>query len=332
MGSGQDRILAYEKRLNDTDEKHPINERQLQQINEELGLDECERRTVYRDVQMIQKHNPEIVRHTMKQRGYYKRHVVSPADCVLTVAQIEQSPWFSEEEVREINALIREHAYPMARECLRRQITVGFDQTQRRGNVRENMSVVLSAMEQRKRICFQYRNVGAGFDEILRHGGKWYDVSCYRIQVDGNRIYMYVGDAEAKKAKTFRLEHLYRVYISKEPMESPKLYYGNDPEKEIQRRVNESVFHFDGEPVRLRIIVQYEPFIMEMLLNLSHGRIQKMEDLEDGSKYVWFDTRRSEPLCRVLVSYADYLRVIEPDEVVADIRKLLSSANRIYDM
>ena len=153
-------------------------------------------------------------------------------------------------------------------------------------------------MEHRKRICFQYRNVGAGFDEILRHGGKWYDVSCYRIQVDGNRIYMYVGDAEAKKAKTFRLEHLYRVFVSKEPMESPKLYYGNDPEKEIQRRVNESVFHFDGEPVRLRIIVQYEPFIMEMLLNLSHGRIQKMEDPEDGSKYVWFDTRRSEPLCR----------------------------------
>ena len=94
--------------------------------------------------------------------------------------------------------------------------------------------------------------------------------------------------------------------------------------------MNESVLHFDGEPIRLVLAVTYKPFIMEELWKMSRGTAKTTAEIDENTIRVEFDVRKGEPLVRVLASYADLIRVESPQEVAEDIQNLLHSAKRTY--
>ena len=120
--------------------------------------------------------------------------------------------------------------------------------------------------------------------------------------------------------------------MSDETMEKAEKYYGKQSEEEIRRQVNESVLHFDGDPIRLVLAVTYEPFIMEELWRMSRGTAKTTAEIDENTIRVEFDTRRGEPLFRMLASYADLIKVESPQEVAEDIRNLLRSAKRTYGL
>lgn len=122
------------------------------------------------------------------------------------------------------------------------------------------------------------------------------------------------------------------IEISEEAMEPVEKYYGEKSSEEICRQVNESAFHFDGELIYLSLIVQYRPFIMDVLWELSKGTAKTVEDISPGIIRVEFPIRKSQPLIRELVAYADLIRVDAPRDVAIEVKNLIYMAKYTYEI
>ena len=331
MGKAQERVLQLEREIYRTDEHHPMNEREFQErIDAALRCGFVDRKTMYSDIDVLQEFTEDDIRYSASAGGYYMEHGATPVDFLLLAERFAQYPILDETEVRRINDLIERQLYPDARELVSGGIVVRFDRMMPRGDVCYTMRVLISAMEKRKRVRFQYEIFDRRFRLVPKHDGQWYDISSYRFQFDDNTVYVYAGDAAAQQKKTFRIERMVGVSMSEETMEPAAKYYGSRSEEEIKKQVNESAFHFDGEPVRLVLNVKYEPFVMEVLWNLSRGTARTTEEIDEERIRVEFVTRKSDPLIRMLASYADLIRVESPADVAEDIRNLLLSAKRTY--
>lgn len=333
MGRAQERIMQLRRELYDTDEFHVKDTNTLQEhIDKEIGCGHVDRRTTYSDIDVVKQFSPDPVRYSAQAGGYYMEHGITPIDFLMMVERVAQSEILDETEIDRINELIEMQLYPEARKKLKSGIAVRFDRMVPRGDVCYTMRVLISAMEERKRIRFQYEIFDRHFRLIPKHDGQWYDISSYRFHFDDNTVYVYAGDATAGKKKTFRVERMVGVFMSDETMEKAEKYYGKRSEEEIRRQVNESVLHFDGDPIRLVLAVTYEPFIMEELWRMSRGTAKTTAEIDENTIRVEFDTRRGEPLFRMLASYADLIKVESPREVAEDIRNLLRSAKRTYGL
>lgn len=331
MGKAQERLLQMERELFNTDIRHPATVNELmRRIMNALTCEEVDRSTLYRDIAVLQQFHPEIVCHVIKQLGFYTEHEILPSDFLFVAEWIGQSQVLHDDDIHRINGLIEKQLFPEARNTLRKNYTIHCDRKTVRGNVCAAMTVLIAAIEGRKRVRFQYEILDPYFRLIPKHDGQWYDISCYRFEVDEHAVYVYAGDAAAKMKKTFRVERMVKIYMSQDKMEPEETYYGVHSNDEIHRQVNESTFHFDGEPVRLSLAVQYEPYIMEVLNDLSHGTAKTIAEIGDGVYRVVFHTRKSDPLIRNLASYADRIRVESPEEVAEGIRNLILSAKRTY--
>ena len=331
MGKAQERVLQLEREIYRTDENHPLTEREFQErIDAAIRCGFVDRRTIYSDVDVLQPFCGDAIKYSARAGGYYMEHDVTPLDCLMLAERVGQYPVLGEAEIRRINDLIESRLYPDALSLVTGGIVVRYDRMAPRGDVCYTMRILISAMAERKRVCFQYEIFDLRFSLMPKHGGRWYDVSCYRFQFDDNTVYVYAGDAAAQQKKTFRIERMVRVFVSEETMEPAEKYYGSRSEEELRRQVNESAFHFDGEQVRLVLAVKYEPFIMEILWNLSRGTARTVEEIDEETIRVEFVTRKSDPLVRMLASYGDLIRVESPREVAEDIRNLLHLAKRTY--
>ena len=331
MGRAQERILQMQRELYDTDENHVKNTNMLQaRIDEALGCGFVDRRTTYSDIDIVQQFSTERIRYSAQAGGYYMEHGITPMDFLMMTERVAQSEVLDETEIERINELIALQLYPEAKKKLKRGFSVRFDRMTPRGDVYFNMHVMLTAMEEHRRIRFQYEIFDRHFRLVPKHDGQWYDISCYRFHFDSNAVYLYAGDAAAGKKKTFRVERMVGVFMSNEITEKAEKYYGNCSEEEIHRQVNESVLHFDGDPIQLVLAVTYKPFIMEELWKMSRGTAKTTAEIDENTIRVEFDVRKGEPLVRMLASYADLIRVESPEEVAEDIRNLLHSAKRTY--
>lgn len=333
MGRAQERLLQMEKELFNTDEHHVLKEAELQKrIDNALQCGVVDRRTIYSDIQVLQQLAVETIRYSVKLTGYYMEHDANPLDYLLFGERIAQSRIIDEADVERINHLVEKHMYPDARNLLKGGYTVRMNRMSSQGDISHSIGILITAMEQKKRIRFQYEVMDEHFQFIAKHDGFHYDVSCYRFLVDGNAIYLYAGDARAQKKKTFRIDRMKGIEISEEAMEPVEKYYGEKSSEEICRQVNESAFHFDGELINLSLIVQYRSFIMDVLWELSKGTAKTVEDIEPGIIRVEFPIRKSQPLIRELVSYADLIRVDSPRDVAIEVRNLIYMAKCTYEV
>lgn len=333
MGRAMERGFLIERELEDTDIHHPKNAKRIRRnINRIKKLGQVDRRTVYNDVDVLKEVNPNIRSHPVKAYGYYMEHEVQPTDYLLVTERCAQTNLLSEEEVREINQLLDRQMYPDARELLMHDYTVRCEIANRRGNTRDKMTMIIEAMAEKRRIQFQYLVLDRRFNPIPKHDGRWYDVSCYRFQVDSEDVYLYGADADARCTKTFRVNCMHQIRIGSAAMEPAANYYGEGFGDKIYRMVNESVFHFDGKPIRLGIRVRYESYIMEVLYRMFHGRIDSVLIEDEQYEIVWVTTRKSIPLCRMLASYGDILQVVEPEDVIEDIQKHVALISKSYGM
>ena len=290
------------------------------------------RTTVYHDIEVFQQITAEVVRYSARLRGYYFEHKDTPLDYLFLSERVAQSKLLTETDVERINELIDRQLYPDARELLKNGYMVRFNRMSPRGDVCYSMSVLITAIEQQKRVTFQYEIFDSHFNLIPKHDGQWYDISCYRFHVDGNAIYVYAGDALSQSRKTFRVEKMKDIAMREEGMEPVEKYYGSKSNEEINRQVNESAFHYNGDLITLSLAVHYKPFIMDVLWELSKGTAKTVEDISPEIVRVEFDVRKSDPLIRELASYADLIRVDEPKDVADEIRHLLMAGNCTYQI
>lgn len=182
----------------------------------------------------------------------------------------------------------------------------------------ENFVSIINSIKNRTKITFSYvKFIDKSQSNRL--------VEPYALKEFKNRWYLLAKDCKDNMIKSFALDRLNELAVTKFTFEYPENYSIEDR----YRYCFGIIYPLDSEPVE--IILSLDSFISEYIKTLPIHESQKIivdNKMETRVKLNLFITN---DLIMELLSYGKHVKVIKPKELVDKIKKELKNAYNIYE-
>lgn len=170
----KEKLIRVLQILEETDEKSPMNATQiLKYLEEEYQIEQVDRRSVYRDIKMLQFCGYEIYQCADKKMGWYmKKHIFSDWEIKIMLDAVQQARCISAKEAKELKERLLDLTSKRSRSRFCHMMTPkagNMDSDRETGYYIETM---LEAMYLHKKIEFQYTEVNEKLQKVLRREGK----------------------------------------------------------------------------------------------------------------------------------------------------------------
>ena len=177
----KEKLIRVLQILEETDEKSPMNATQiLKYLEEEYQIEQVDRRSVYRDIKMLQFCGYEIYQCADKKMGWYmKKHIFSDWEIKIMLDAVQQARCISAKEAKELKERLLDLTSKRSRSRFCHMMTPkagNMDSDRETGYYIETM---LEAMYLHKKIEFQYTEVNEKLQKVLRRERKKYSLNLY---------------------------------------------------------------------------------------------------------------------------------------------------------
>lgn len=212
--------------LTKTDDEHGLT---MPQILHELGQYgiTAERKSIYADFEdMTDKLGIEIIKEQEGRETYY--HVGARefelAEIKLLIDAIQSSKFITQTKSRElitkIKGLVSEHQAKQ----LQRQVYINDRVKTMNESVYYNVDDIHTAINQNKKIRFQYYKWNIRKELVPRHNGAWYVVSPWALTWNDENYYMVAYDDREQKIKHFRVDKMMKLSVTEEAREGKDIF------------------------------------------------------------------------------------------------------------
>lgn len=212
--------IIYEK----TDENHPLTTQQFIEELEKVGIN-AERRSIYRDMDLLAEFGMDIIRTKGRSGGYYlASRQFELAELKLLVDAVQASKFITTRKSRELIGKLESLCSKNEGKQLHRQVVV----TNRNKTVNESIyysvDVIYNAIAENDCICFQYFDWSADREMKLRHEGKYYEVSPWLLTWDDENYYLIAYDMERQMIRHYRVDKMLNISLVDKEREGGELF------------------------------------------------------------------------------------------------------------
>lgn len=323
MADHKGRVIFLAHYLADhADEKHPITTEQLISVLEERGYS-ANRNTLRTDLAALKAEKIEIgsVR-VGNAKGYYiKNRPFRTTELKALIDAVSSSQFISE---RNSNAIIRRLASMAPERDRKGLIATAYcaDRIKTDSPVAfAALDVVNKAIQNYKKMTFQYVDYLPTREEILRHGKKKYVVSPYTLMWNDGRCYVPSYDSEKERIVPYRVDRMRNVMVLNEKAERNKPFNPADYCKKI-------LWMYDGDQEEQEVVLFSENQHMISLIDRFGDEIETKE----------LDDRHFQAIVRVYPSYTFFswifqfhgeIRIAGPEEVKKAYGQMLQETLKI---
>ena len=247
------RILFLEHYLTEhTDEQHMVTAEELMKICEDNGY-KANRNTLRDDIAVLQEQGVDvIIDHRGKFKAFYiGMRLFEPAEIKTLIDAVSSSRFITAEKsealIDKLAQLARE---PHRQSLINSSVSSDRIKTESTG-IFLIIDTVNTAINEGKKISFQYVDYLPTKEEILRHDGKKYVVSPQALLWNDDRYYVPSYSEEKKGIIPFRIDRMRNVAIIDEPA-------FKDPEfvpSEYSRKVLKM---YDGDILEQKVVIEAE--------------------------------------------------------------------------
>ena len=293
-------------------------------LAEKMELEEIDRRTIYRDILLINSISNINIAYDQKSRKYRTefRQKLSDAELIIAVNAIISSKFNTADESDDFaDKLYKIAGYPekpKRAHKIKGRIKMG------EGDILEKINFVQKAIENGMKICFDYHKYTLNKKfEIVRQNCL---VSPYRILWQNDSLYL-VGNFEGNDFSHYRFERLTNLREVNEKRKPISDIIGNrlfDEAEYLRQAVGLS------RGVATRVVIKFKnEYLAEVFDNLGLNVVVK--DNGDGT-FTLDDTvlLNKKFTCWVL-SFGDSAKVLKPDTLRTQISNTINSAKLMYD-
>jgi predicted DNA-binding transcriptional regulator YafY len=201
----------------ETDEQHPISMQSIIARLAENGID-CERKSIYSDLELLEQFGLDIVYRREQPSGYYvaSRDFELP-ELKLLVDAVQASRFITHKKslqlIEKLQGLTSRHEA----ELLRRQLHVSGTPKAANEGIYYTVDAIYSAIAQNRQITFRYLDYAHGGQKHFRRDGARYTVSPYALLWDDEYYYMVGYYEQYGGLSNFRVDKMDAVRISDEP-------------------------------------------------------------------------------------------------------------------
>lgn len=325
----KEKLIRVLQLMEATDEKSPMNATQLvEKLDDQFTLGDVDRRSIYRDISMLQYCGYQISQCKDKRKGWYmEKHAFDDWEIKIMMDSILQAKCITPENAKSIRGRLLSLSSDRGRKRFAHQImpkSMNMAADQMMG---EYIEIMLEAMYAGKQIAFQYTELNDCLKPVIKRDGHIYKLSLYTLVWSDNTYYLIGAHDNHSNLTNYRLDRIRNLHISEDKIIPAKDKVGDNPELVIQDYVKKSVDHFAGEPIRVE--VEYTPNSINhaILYDFAGGDISVRTS---GDKSIArFTKMDSVTLIGWLTQYATRFKVVAPEElkqeVVEELKKGLAN-------
>ncbi|MDD3417399.1 MAG: WYL domain-containing protein [Clostridia bacterium] len=328
----KEKLIRVLQIMESTDEKSPMNASQIvEKLDSKYTLGDIDRRSIYRDISMLQYCGYQITQCKDKRKGWYmEKHAFDDWEIKIMMDAVQQAKCVSEKETVEIREKLLALTSNRGRSRFSHMIRPVKDCSEVDVEIGQYIEMMLEAMFLHKKIEFQYTEITNDMEKVLRRNGKVYKLNLYTIYWASNNYYL-IGSHDNHEGLThYRLDRILNLCISDEYAIDAKEKVGPNPEMFIQNYIEESVNHYSGDVVRIEVEYEPDPAMNAILYDFA-GKDVKVRKQKNGLYRASFTKMNSVTLIGWFLQYGNWFKVIAPEHLKLEVMSELGKALHKYE-
>ncbi len=309
--------------MENTDEEHPLTVNQIIELLKGYDID-CERKTVYSDLELLTVFGVDIMCVKSKSTGYYiASRNFELAELKLLVDSVQSSKFLTH---KKSNALIKKIETLCSRyeaNQLQRQVFVANRIKTMNESVYYTIDKIHNAIHNNVQIRFKYFQYNVKKERVFKKGGNFYVVSPFAMLWDNENYYLVAFDAESGIIKHYRVDKIMHVDILKQPREGLALFEKID----LAAYSNKIFSMFSGEEQCVKLRCE------NSLISVVIDRFGKdITVIPDGENHFTFhaDVMISPQFFAWIFSLENKAEILSPPCVIDDFKTHLRQVSQLY--
>lgn len=241
--------------LERTDDNHMLNASQLCGILEQEYSISTDRRTIYTEMEILEKYGLDIQQKKGRNPGYYvgARDFELP-ELKLLVDAVQSSKFITEGKSKELIKKLEKLCCRSDADILSKQIFIVNRPKAENETIYYNVDYIHTAIYENKEISFQYAEWTMKKEFHLKKDGALYVVSPWALTWDDENYYLVAYDDIAGKIKHYRVDKMQHTQVL-----------------ETERKGEESFKNFDLAEFAKKTFGMYGGYDEEVTLNCEKG-------------------------------------------------------------
>ena len=295
-----------------TDEFHPLNATQIAALLEQYGIT-AERKSISRDIACLEEKGYSILKCADHNKGWYMTdQTFEDYELKILCDAVSMAPFLTENDTRELIRKLRGLATKEGESVI--SVTTYVDQsikTEDKGN-KIKIDTVLRAIVGRKKLRFQYYELGPRNQKVLKRDGHVYSVSPYYLVLSQGEYYLIANPDSHDHLTHFKLEMLKDPEITQEPIRKPESLeeYGKDFDVGTYLRRNVKMWTGENVTVRLRC----SNYIRDQI-RIQFGKDTWVQDDGPDHCIVSVNVTGSTGLYQWLAQHGTQVQVLSPESI-----------------
>ena len=310
--------------LEKTDEEHFITMPEILAALGEYDIT-ADRKSIYTDLKDLEKLGIEVEGEPVGNRYHY--HVINRPfelpELKLLVDAIQSSKFITE---RKTTALIRKLEKLVSKYeamKLQRQVYVSGRIKTMNESIYYTVDAIHNAISENKKIQFQYFQWNVKKEMELRHNGAYYHISPWGLSWDNENYYLVGYDSYADKIKHYRVDKMLHIQMSDEKREGKEHFQ----KMNMAEYARKSFGMFGGKEQQVKLLV--ENSLAGVIID-RFGKDVMFIPADEKHFTVNVDVRVSRQFLGWIISLGEGVKIVAPDEVVAQMKKEIERLVRQY--
>ena len=250
-------LYLMEILLERTDDEHMLNASELCTIlDQEYGIS-TDRRTIYTEMEILEKFGLDIQQKKGKCPGYYigARDFELP-ELKLLVDAVQSSKFITEKKSKELIQKLEKLCCKTDAEMLSRYVFIVNRPKTENETVYYNVDYIHTAIYENKQIKFHYAEWTVKKELKFKKNGAFYVVSPWALTWDDENHYLVGYDAQAEKIKHYRVDKMRKLSIMEEKREGREHF----KQFNLASYAKKNFGMFGGEEVNVNVAISSQFF------------------------------------------------------------------------
>lgn len=315
-------VIALLKILEEySDENHILTQPELLDLLDRLYGVKLDRRTLYRNIEMLQDFGYDISIYSDNGKGYYLRDRQFETSQVNILCNAIHSSTFipinSSKEL--INKLLATQSKYFRSDY---KATVFMENKNKKENKEFflNVEVISEAIKNRKTISFNYTKYNLN-KELVDKRQEPYIISPYYMVYRGEKVFMIGKSIHHEDLTHFRVDKMKNIKLTDDRY--IRLAKSEDPYEYAKSKI----YMYNGDDFKVAIKCDYE--ILDDIIDIF-GKDIRLEK-QDDYYFVAYVKTSMQGMVYLALQYINHMEVLEPVEVRQEIIKALKDGQKKYE-
>ena len=294
----------------DSDESNPMTTSDLCGRLEEMGI-LCDRRTLSKDISLLNEHGYEIMSTTVgHEKGYYiDDRGFSVPELKILIDAVQASSFITEKKTRELVEKLAQLGGNHRAELLKGNLVCFNTRKHTNEQIFYNVDALEQAVEQQKKVLFRYFTLNERGEKVYRRDGHRYVVEPVALVFNEDNYYVITYSDRYDSTVTYRVDRMDGVTVAEEPIS----------EKAVQLRqemaqYTEQVFKMYGGQLE-DVVLEFEDTLVGVVFD-KFGENTQMIRVGEKKCVATVKVRVSPTFWGWLFQFAGEMRVLSPQWVI----------------